>query len=39
MFEDSLDVNDESEFTGFQVSENQKIVSELMSMPEVCPNL
>uniref|UniRef100_A0A8C0GS27 Uncharacterized protein n=1 Tax=Chelonoidis abingdonii TaxID=106734 RepID=A0A8C0GS27_CHEAB len=31
---DSLDVNDESEFTGFQVSENQKIVSELMSMPE-----
>ncbi|CAM2099629.1 unnamed protein product [Caretta caretta] len=30
MFEDSPDINDESEFTGFQVSENQKTVSELM---------
>ncbi|CAM2112660.1 unnamed protein product [Caretta caretta] len=30
MFENSPNVNDESKFTGFQVSENQKIVSELM---------
>uniref|UniRef100_A0A8C3F5U8 HTH CENPB-type domain-containing protein n=1 Tax=Chrysemys picta bellii TaxID=8478 RepID=A0A8C3F5U8_CHRPI len=29
-FEDSSDVNAESMFTGFEVSENQKIISELM---------